>query len=84
MVMRDFKEKNHNLILLRPSKEVLKSIQSLSEETIRVVNTDAEMIAALKEWNTIKRTQEIGAELLDMSNGKPTSATKNENTSTKL
>ncbi|XP_029039363.1 sodium-independent sulfate anion transporter-like [Osmia bicornis bicornis] len=84
MVMRDFKEKNHNLILLRPSKEVLRSIQSLSEETIRVVNTDAEMIAALKEWNTIKRTREIGAELLDMSNGKPTSATKNEHTSTKL
>lgn len=84
MVMRDFKEKNHNLIMLRPSKEILRSIQSLSEEPIRVVNTDAEMMAVLKEWNTIKRTQEIGAELLDMSNGKTVIATKNEHTSTKL
>lgn len=70
--MRDFKEKNHHLIMLRPSKEILRSVQSLSEETIRVVNTDVELGAILKELNTSERTQAIGMEVTDISNGKAT------------
>ncbi|CAK9817230.1 Sodium-independent sulfate anion transporter [Anthophora quadrimaculata] len=83
-VMRDFKEKNHRLIMLRPSKEILHSVQSLSKETIQVVNNDAELVAALKGYNTVKRIHEAGAEVIDMSNGKATIATRNELTSTKL
>ncbi|CAK9833483.1 Sodium-independent sulfate anion transporter [Anthophora retusa] len=83
-VMRDFKEKNHRLIMLRPSKEILHSVQSLSEETIQVVNNDAELVAALKGYNTVKRIHEADAEVIDMSNGKATIATRNELTSTKL
>lgn len=71
-MMRDFKEKNHHLIMLRPSKEILRSVQSLSEETIRVVNTDVELGAILKELNTSERTQAIGMEVTDISNGKAT------------
>ncbi|OAD55739.1 Sodium-independent sulfate anion transporter [Eufriesea mexicana] len=84
MVMRDFKEKNHHLIMLRPSKEILQSVQSLCEETIEVVNTDAELVAALKELNTTKAIKEIGAEVIDMSNGTTTSGARSELTSTKL
>ncbi|XP_017798692.1 PREDICTED: sodium-independent sulfate anion transporter-like [Habropoda laboriosa] len=84
MVMRDFKEKNHRLIMLRPSKDILRAMQSLSKETIKVVNTDAELVAALKEHNTVKRIHEAGAEVIDMSNGKTTIGTRNELTSTKL
>lgn len=84
MVMRDFKEKNHRLIMLRPSKEVLQSVQSLSEETIPVVNTDVELVAVLKELTTIKRIQEIGTEMIDMSNGKVAGGMIDELTSTKL
>lgn len=82
--MRDFKEKNHHLIMLRPSKEILRSVQSLCEETIQVVNTDAELVAALKELNTTKAIKEIGAEVIDMSNGTTTSGARSELTSTKL
>lgn len=84
MVMRDFKEKNHCLIMLQPSKEVLRSIQSLSKETIKVVNTDTELVTALKELNTTKAIKKIGTEIIDMSNGTTTSDMRNELTSTKL
>lgn len=82
--MRDFKEKNHCLIMLQPSKEVLRSIQSLSKETIEVVNTDTELVTALKELNTTKAIKKIGTEIIDMSNGTTTSDMRNELTSTKL
>ncbi|XP_003400635.1 sodium-independent sulfate anion transporter-like [Bombus affinis] len=84
MVVRDFKEQNHFLIMLRPSKEIVQSIQSLSKETIDVVNTDAELVAILKELSTTKVAKEIGAEVIDMSNGITISATRCELTSTKL
>ncbi|XP_076234572.1 sodium-independent sulfate anion transporter [Calliopsis andreniformis] len=83
-VIRDFKEKDHCLILLRPAKEILQSVQSLSEETIRVVNTDAELAAVLKELNTKNRTQEINMEVIDISNGKATNSVSDELVSTKL
>ncbi|XP_043522296.1 sodium-independent sulfate anion transporter-like isoform X2 [Frieseomelitta varia] len=83
-VMREFKEKNHCLIMLRPSKEILRSVQSLSEETIHVVYTDAELVAILKEFSTTKAVKESGAEVLDMSNGTTINSTRSELTSTKL
>ncbi|XP_015436479.1 PREDICTED: sodium-independent sulfate anion transporter-like [Dufourea novaeangliae] len=83
-VIRDFKEKNHRLIMLRPSKEILQSVQSLSEETIKVANTDSELVAILKELSTGKRTLELTAEIIDMTNVKNPSRPKNEHTSTKL
>lgn len=70
--------------MLQPSKEVLRSIQSLSKETIEVVNTDTELVTALKELNTTKAIKKIGTEIIDMSNGTTTSDMRNELTSTKL
>ncbi|CAL7934968.1 unnamed protein product [Xylocopa violacea] len=84
MVMRDFKEKDHCLIMLRPSKEILHSLQSLSEEAIEVVNNDAELVATLKELNTSRRAEEIGAEVIDFTYGKAASAIRVELTCTKL
>lgn len=84
MVMRDFKEKNHRLIMLRPSSKVLQSVQSLSEETITAVSSDAELVAVFKELTTTKRNQKIRAEVIDMSNGVPVGNAKDELTSTKL
>lgn len=83
MVMRDFKEKDHRLIMLRPSTEILQSVQSLSQETIDVVNTDAELVATLKELNTGKRVRETGEEVIDL-NGKSADGTRDELPSTKL
>ncbi|KOX79689.1 Sodium-independent sulfate anion transporter [Melipona quadrifasciata] len=83
-VMRDFKEKNHFLIMLRPSKEILRSVQSLSKKTIHVVYTDAELVAILKEFSTTKAVKESGAEVIDMSNGTTINSTRSELTSTKL
>ncbi|XP_033336485.1 sodium-independent sulfate anion transporter [Megalopta genalis] len=83
-VISDFKEKNHKLIMLRPSAEVLKSVQSLSEEIIRVAHTDAELVAILKEYSLSKRVLEFDAELIDVTNlvidGRP----RDEHASTKL
>ncbi|XP_017892165.1 sodium-independent sulfate anion transporter-like [Ceratina calcarata] len=84
MVMRDFKEKDHRLVMLRPSKEILHSVQSLCSETIEVVNTDAELVATLKKLNAGKRVQETDAEVIDMTNGKSAGGTRDELTSTKL
>ncbi|XP_076624180.1 sodium-independent sulfate anion transporter isoform X1 [Colletes latitarsis] len=84
MVMRDFKEKNHRLIMLRPSKEILRSVQSLCEETIKVVNNDIELMAALKKLSTSKRAPTISTEVIDMSNLKATDGTRDELTCTKL
>ncbi|XP_076752208.1 sodium-independent sulfate anion transporter [Xylocopa sonorina] len=84
MVMRDFKEKDHCLIMLRPSKEILRSLQSLSEEKIEVVNNDAELVATLKELNTSRTAEETGAEVTDLTHGKAASAIRVELTCTKL
>lgn len=70
--------------MLRPSKEILRSVQSLSKETIHVVYTDAELVAILKEFSTTKAVKESGAEVIDMSNGTTINSTRSELTSTKL
>lgn len=72
------------MVMLRPSKEILRSVQSLSQETIEVVDTDVELVATLKELNTGKRVQEIDAEVIEMTNGKSAGGTRDELTSTKL
>lgn len=70
--------------MLRPSKEILRSVQSLSKETIHVVYTDTELVAILKEFSTTKAVKESGAEVIDMSNGTTINSTRSELTSTKL
>ncbi|XP_031837112.1 sodium-independent sulfate anion transporter isoform X2 [Nomia melanderi] len=83
-VINDFKGKNHRLIMLRPSAEVLRSVQSLSEEIIPVVYTDAELVAILKEFSMSKRVLEFNAELIDVTNVKPDAPPRDEHASTKL
>lgn len=83
-VINDFKEKNHGLIMLRPSAEILRSVQSLSEEIIRVAYTDAELVAILKEFSMSNRVLEFNAELIDVTNVKSDSQPRDEHNSTKL
>ncbi|XP_076655669.1 sodium-independent sulfate anion transporter [Halictus rubicundus] len=83
-VISDFKEKNHKLIMLRPSAEILKSVQSLSDEIIRVAQTDAELVAILKEYSLSKRVLEFDAELIDVTNIKADNRPRDERASTNL
>ncbi|XP_054007731.1 sodium-independent sulfate anion transporter-like [Hylaeus anthracinus] len=83
-VIREFREKNHCLIMLRPSKEVLQSVQSLSEETIMVATNDVELVAILKELSSFKRTPTVTMEIINLKSVKTTDGTRDELTSTKL
>ncbi|XP_015183774.1 PREDICTED: sodium-independent sulfate anion transporter [Polistes dominula] len=54
-LVKDFKDNDRYLILLRPITEILQSIQSLSNEPIVIAKTDVELLTMLKEFNGIKR-----------------------------
>lgn len=54
-LVKDFKDNDRFLILLRPVAEILQSIQSLTNELIVTAKTDVELLTILKELNGIKR-----------------------------
>nr|XP_050855019.1 sodium-independent sulfate anion transporter-like isoform X1 [Vespula vulgaris] len=53
-LIKDFKDNDRFLILLRPTAEILQSIQSLINESIVTAKTDVELLTILKEFNEMK------------------------------
>ncbi|KAL2712869.1 sodium-independent sulfate anion transporter-like isoform X1 [Vespula squamosa] len=53
-LIKDFKDNDRFLILLRPTTEILQSIQSLINESIVTAKTDVELLTILKEFNEIR------------------------------
>ncbi|EZA61750.1 hypothetical protein X777_09371 [Ooceraea biroi] len=49
MVMRDFRDNDRQLIMLRPNSDVLKSVQSLSSKPILTARSDTDLLAVLRE-----------------------------------
>ncbi|XP_020300712.1 sodium-independent sulfate anion transporter-like [Pseudomyrmex gracilis] len=49
MVIRDFERNSNRLIMLRPNPDVLKSVQSFSDETILSASDDVDLITVLSE-----------------------------------
>ncbi|XP_066587801.1 sodium-independent sulfate anion transporter-like isoform X2 [Prorops nasuta] len=47
--MKDFKDANHRLIMLRPSDEVLHSVQALSKDPILTAKTEQELATMLRQ-----------------------------------
>lgn len=83
-VMKDFREQNHRLIMLRPSAEVLRCLESFSQEPILVAKSDHELVAVLKEFSGSKRIRETSIEVVDLANEKSLARTRGELSSTHL
>lgn len=75
MVLKDFRDNNCELIILRPNADILKSIQSLSEKQILIARNDIDLIAILKEFKGIARDADIE---MQISNDKTVSETTDE------
>lgn len=52
MMIKDFKKKNCQLIILRPNPNILMSIQSLSDEQILMARNEIDLIAILGKKST--------------------------------
>lgn len=75
MVLKDFRDNNCELIILRPNADILKSIQSLSDKQILIARNDIDLIAILKEFKGIARDADIE---MQISNDKTVSETTDE------
>ncbi|KAG7210485.1 hypothetical protein KM043_012006 [Ampulex compressa] len=84
-VIKDFKDRKHRLIMLKPAPEVLQSVQSLSKETILVAKSDAELTTILKEFSAGRfYDRDMHVEINDHSGGKALACMRDELASTKL
>lgn len=84
MVMRDFRDNNLYLIMLRPNPDVLKSIQSLSYKPIVTAKDEIDLITILKELaNATQFNQNINVRA-EFPNCKIISETTDEIITTKL
>nr|XP_012230213.1 PREDICTED: sodium-independent sulfate anion transporter-like isoform X1 [Linepithema humile]XP_012230214.1 PREDICTED: sodium-independent sulfate anion transporter-like isoform X1 [Linepithema humile] len=77
MVVKDFRDNNCQLIMLRPNPDILKSIQSLSDKQILIAGNDVDLITTLKEFKGIARDADVE---MQVSNSKPISETTDEAT----
>lgn len=82
MLIKDFRDKNCQLIMLRPNPDILNSIQSLSHKQILTARDEIDLITILKEFKEFV-TQNANVEI-EASNGKMISETTNELVSTWL
>lgn len=80
MLAKDFRNNNCQLIMLRPNSDILKSIQSLSDEQILLARNEIDLITILKEFKNV--TQNVNE--IEASNSKIISETRNEFVSTCL
>lgn len=53
MVIKDFSDNDRRLIMLRPSPDVLKSLQSLSSRLILTASSDVDLLAVLRELKEV-------------------------------
>jgi len=82
MVIKDFRDNNRPLIMLRPNSDVLNSVQSLSSKSILTATSDIDLPAILKECTRSDRNMDDDVET---SNCKiPFENTADEFTVTKL
>ncbi|XP_070163166.1 sodium-independent sulfate anion transporter isoform X2 [Polyergus mexicanus] len=75
MLVKDFRDNNCQLIMLRPNPDILKSIQSLSHKQILIARDEIDLITILKEFKGM--TQNANVEI-ETSNGKMISETTSE------
>ncbi|XP_029672275.1 sodium-independent sulfate anion transporter-like [Formica exsecta] len=81
MLVKDFRDNNCQLIMLRPNSDILKSIQSLSHKQILTARDEIDLITILKEFKGM--TQNANVEI-ETSNGKMISKMTSELVSTWL
>lgn len=77
MLIKDFRDNNCQLIILRPNSNILKSIQSLSDKEILTARDEVDLITIFKNFLTQNANVEV-------SKGKMNSETTLELVSTWL
>jgi hypothetical protein len=63
MVIKDFRDNNRRLIMLRPNSDVLNSVQSLSSRPILTATSDIDLLAILKEFTRPDRNMDDDVEI---------------------
>jgi len=62
MVIKDFRDNDRRLIMLRPNSDVLNSVQSLSSRPILTATSDIDLLAILKEFKRPDRNMDNDVE----------------------
>jgi len=62
MVIKNFRDNDRRLIMLRPNSDVLNSVQSLSSRPILTATSDIDLLAILKEFTRPDRNMDNDVE----------------------
>lgn len=81
MLVKDFRDNNCQLIMLRPNPDILKSIQALSHKQILTARDEIDLITIFKKFKDMRQNTNVEIEAL---NGKMISEITNELVSTWL
>ncbi|EFN81292.1 sodium-independent sulfate anion transporter [Harpegnathos saltator] len=85
-VVKDFDDKNRQLIMLRPNGDVLKGVQSMLSKPILMAKNDVDLLTILNDLKTVERFSRDSKNFIeiDTSNCKIVSDGTNELITTKL